>query len=82
MIEARPSSAKLCWRAEDRSWSDTPIRLRGTRRDGSKRFCGGLAYPNEVGSLDRTWAVALLVLSIVYLAMGEIASRGAEAPAA
>ena len=36
------------------------------------------AYPDAVSSIDAIWAVALLLFSIVYIALGEVAARAAS----
>jgi hypothetical protein len=47
---------------------------------GALLALGYLAFPNKPGSVDTVWAVALLLTSVVYLALAEVAS-GAHAPA-
>jgi hypothetical protein len=62
------------------AWSAFPARAVRTARlltgsSGALLAVTFLAYPDAVSSVDTVWAVALLVLSIVYLAAGEVASR-------
>jgi hypothetical protein len=46
---------------------------------GALLAVGYIAYPNKPGSVDTVWAVALLLASVVYLALAEVAS-GSHAP--
>ena len=42
---------------------------------------GFLLNPDAVSSIDPTWATGLLIASVIYLALGEIASRAPAEPA-
>jgi len=62
------------------AWSAFPGRAVRTARDltglaGGVLAVSFLAYPDAIGSPDTIWAVALLVLSVVYVAVAEIAAR-------
>ena len=62
------------------AWSAFPGRAVRTARDltglaGAVLAVSFLAYPDAIGSPDTIWAVALLVLSAVYVAVAEITAR-------
>jgi len=41
---------------------------------------GFLVNPDAVSSIDATWAIGLLIASVVYLALGEVAARARMEP--
>ena len=62
------------------AWSAFPGRAVRTARDltglaGGVLAVSFLAYPDAIGSPETIWAVALLVLSVVYVAVAEITAR-------
>ncbi|HYJ60013.1 MAG TPA: hypothetical protein VE032_00945 [Actinomycetota bacterium] len=64
------------------AWSAFPARAARTARDlvglgGAFLGASSLAYPDAVGAFDTGWAVAVLVLGVLYLAISEIVARRA-----
>ena len=62
------------------AWSAFPGRAARTARDltglaGAVLAVSFLAYPDAIGPPDTIWAIALLVLSVVYVAIAEITAR-------
>ena len=63
-------------------WSAFPARAARTARDlvglgAAMLGITSLAYPDRVGAMDTTWAVAVLVLGIVYVVVAEMVARRA-----
>lgn len=63
-------------------WSAFPARAVRTARDlvglgAAMLGITSLAYPDRVGAMDPPWAVAVLVLGVVYVAVAEMIARRA-----
>ena len=64
------------------AWSAFPARAVRTARalvglGGAVLAVSFLAYPDAESSVEASWAVGLLLASVVYVALGEVASRTA-----
>lgn len=69
------------------AWSAFPARAARTARDlvglgAALLGASSLVYPDAVGAFDTAWAVAVLVLGVLYLAISEVVARRPEGVAA